>query len=329
MRLNRYAIFSWSTLGYVLLVIVWGAYVRATGSGAGCGSHWPLCNGEVMPRAPQVETMIEYTHRITSGISMILVVGMVIWARRIYPARHLVRRGAAASLILMIVEALLGAGLVIFGLVADDDSIARAIAMALHLVNTFLLVGAITLTCWWASGGKAPRLRGQGLAAGLLGIGVVAFVILGMSGAVTALGDTLFDAIPMWEAHALGITHWLLPLRIYHPMIAIGVSLYLIVVAAFLTSRYEGRAVRNLSTGMIGLLLIQVAAGFLNVFLRAPVWLQGVHLLLADLIWIVLILLSTDLLSSEPAQAAVRRRQPEPVSSATGRIREMRRLRVV
>lgn len=318
MRLNRYAIFSWSTLGYVLLVIVWGAYVRATGSGAGCGSHWPLCNGEVMPRAPQVETMIEYTHRITSGISMILVVGMVIWARRIYPARHLVRRGAAASLILMIVEALLGAGLVIFGLVADDDSIARAIAMALHLVNTFLLVGAITLTCWWASGGKAPRLRGQGLAAGLLGIGVVAFVILGMSGAVTALGDTLFDAIPMWEAHALGITHWLLPLRIYHPMIAIGVSLYLIVVAAFLTSRYEGRAVRNLSTGMIGLLLIQVAAGFLNVFLRAPVWLQGVHLLLADLIWIVLILLSTDLLSSEPAQAAVRRRQPEPVSSATG-----------
>lgn len=318
MRLNRYAIFSWSTLGYVLLVIVWGAYVRATGSGAGCGSHWPLCNGEVMPRAPQVETMIEYTHRITSGISMLLVVGMVIWARRIYPARHLVRRGAAASLILMIVEALLGAGLVIFGLVADDDSIARAIAMALHLVNTFLLVGAITLTCWWASGGKAPRLRGQGLAAGLLGIGVVAFVILGMSGAVTALGDTLFDAIPMWEAHALGITHWLLPLRIYHPMIAIGVSLYLIVVAAFLTSRYEGRAVRNLSTGMIGLLLIQVAAGFLNVFLRAPVWLQGVHLLLADLIWIVLILLSTDLLSSEPAQAAVRRRQPEPVSSATG-----------
>jgi len=318
MRLNRYAIFSWSTLGYVLLVIVWGAYVRATGSGAGCGSHWPLCNGEVMPRAPQVETMIEYTHRITSGISMILVVGMVIWARRIYPARHLVRRGAAASLILMIVEALLGAGLVIFGLVADDDSIARAIAMALHLVNTFLLVGAITLTCWWASGGKAPRLRGQGLAAGLLGIGVVAFVILGMSGAVTALGDTLFDAIPMWEAHALGITHWLLPLRIYHPMIAIGVSLYLIVVAAFLTSRYEGRAVRNLSTGMIGLLLIQVAAGFLNVFLRAPVWLQGVHLLLADLIWIVLILLSTDLLSSEPAQAAVRRRQPEPVSSAAG-----------
>lgn len=318
MRLNRYAIFSWSTLGYVLLVIVWGAYVRATGSGAGCGSHWPLCNGEVMPRAPQVETMIEYTHRITSGISMLLVVGMVIWARRIYPARHLVRRGAAASLILMIVEALLGAGLVIFGLVADDDSIARAIAMALHLVNTFLLVGAITLTCWWASGGKAPRLRGQGLAAGLLGIGVVAFVILGMSGAVTALGDTLFDAIPMWEAHALGITHWLLPLRIYHPMIAIGVSLYLIVVAAFLTSRYEGRAVRNLSTGMIGLLLIQVAAGFLNVFLRAPVWLQGVHLLLADLIWIVLILLSTDLLSSEPAQAAVRRRQPEPVSSAAG-----------
>lgn len=316
MKLNRYAVFSWSTLAFVLLVIVWGAYVRATGSGAGCGSHWPLCNGTVVPRAPEVETMIEFTHRVTSGISLLLVVVMVVWARRIYPRAHLVRRGAAASLALMILEALLGAGLVVFGLVAEDDSVARAISMALHLVNTFLLVGAITLTCWWASGGTAPRLRGQGATVGVLAVGVAGFVVLGMSGAVTALGDTLFSAISMSEARALGITHWLLPLRIFHPLIAIVVSSYLILAAGFIAVRHAGLATRRLSGAMIGLILVQLGAGYLNVYLRAPVWLQGVHLLLADLVWIALVLLCTAALSVEPAARAIAagRRVPEPVS---------------
>ncbi len=302
MRLNRYAVFSWGTLGYVLLVIVWGAYVRATGSGAGCGDHWPLCNGTVVPRAPEVETMIEFTHRVTSGLSLLLVVGMVVWARRAYARGHRVRWGAAASLVLMITEALLGAGLVIFGLVAEDDSVARAISMALHLVNTFLLVGAITLTCWWASGGAAPRLRGQGATLGVLALGVAGFVVLGMSGAVTALGDTLFSAISMSEARALGITHWLLPLRIFHPLIAIVVGSYLILAAGYVAVRHAGPVPRRLAAALIGLILVQLGAGFLNVYLRAPVWLQGVHLLLADLIWIVLVLLCTVALSAGPAR---------------------------
>ncbi len=302
MKLNRYAVFSWGTLAYVLLVIVWGAYVRATGSGAGCGSHWPLCNGTVVPRAPEVETLIEFTHRVTSGLSLLLVVGMVVWARRIYSRGHLVRRGAAASLVLMVVEALLGAGLVVFGLVAEDDSVARAISMALHLVNTFLLVGAITLTCWWASGGAAPRLRGHGVTMGVLAVGVAGFVVLGVSGAVTALGDTLFSAISMSEARALGITHWLLPLRIFHPLIAIVVGCYLILAAGYVAVRHAGPATRRLAAALIGLILVQLGAGFLNVYLRAPVWLQGVHLLLADLVWIVLVLLCTAALSAQPAR---------------------------
>lgn len=308
MKLNRYAIFSWGTLGYVLLVIVWGAYVRATGSGAGCGSHWPLCNGTVVPRAPEVETMIEFTHRVTSGIALLLSVVMVVWARRIYPRAHLVRRGANASLVIMILEALLGAGLVVFGLVAEDDSVARAVSMALHLVNTFLLVGAITLTCWWASGGKMPRLRGQGTTVGVLAVGVVGFVVLGVSGAVTALGDTLFSAIPMSEARALGVTHWLLPLRIFHPMIAIVVGCYLILAASFVAVRHASLANRRLAGALIGLILVQLGAGFLNVYLRAPVWLQGVHLLLADLVWIALVLLCTTALSVERVESDIERR---------------------
>ena len=297
MKLNRYAVFSWSTLAFVLFVIVWGAYVRATGSGAGCGSHWPLCNGEVVPRAPEVETMIEFTHRITSGLSLLLVVGMVFWARRIHPRGHRVRGGATASLVLMVVEALLGAGLVIFGLVADDDSVARAISMALHLVNTFLLVGAITLTCWWASGGAMPRLRGERATLGVLGVGVAGFMVLGMSGAVTALGDTLFSAISASEARALGIEHWLIRLRVFHPLIAIVVSGYLALTAGYVAARRPGPTTRWLAVALIGLLLIQLGAGFLNIYLRAPVWLQLVHLLLADLVWIALILLYTAALS--------------------------------
>lgn len=312
MKLNRYTVFSWGTLAFVLLVIVWGAYVRATGSGAGCGSHWPLCNGTVVPRAPEVETMIEFTHRVTSGISMLLVVGMVIGAWRVYPRGHLVRRGAVTSLVLMVVEALLGAGLVIFGLVAEDDSVARAISMALHLVNTFLLVGAITLTCWWASGGAAPSLRRQGATTGILALGMAGFVILGMSGAVTALGDTLFSAITMSEARALGITHWLLPLRVFHPLIAIVVSAYLILAAVFVAVRRTDRATRRLAATMSVLLLVQLGAGFLNVYLRAPVWLQGLHLLLADLVWITLVLLCTAATSVAPVHAA-RQSVPVPV----------------
>ena len=133
---------------------MWGAYVRATGSGAGCGNHWPLCNGEVFPRAPQVETIIEYSHRLSSGIALLLVLGLLIWGFRIFSQGHQVRIGASFSLIFIITEALVGAGLVFFEWVAKDASTGRVKSMSIHLINTFLLLASLTLTAWWASGGK-------------------------------------------------------------------------------------------------------------------------------------------------------------------------------
>jgi heme A synthase len=94
-------------------VILWGAFVRATGSGAGCGSHWPLCNGELVPRAPQVETVIEFIHRATSGLAFLLVLGLFVLAWRVYPKGDLVRRAAALSFLFIVTEALVGAGLVL------------------------------------------------------------------------------------------------------------------------------------------------------------------------------------------------------------------------
>src|SRR5260370_34132353 len=67
---------------YNITVIVWGAYVRATGSGAGCGSHWPLCNSDFLPTTPQTQTVIEFTHRVTSGVSLGLVALLLIWCWR-------------------------------------------------------------------------------------------------------------------------------------------------------------------------------------------------------------------------------------------------------
>ncbi|HYG66947.1 MAG TPA: COX15/CtaA family protein, partial [Anaeromyxobacteraceae bacterium] len=192
--MRAFSRFAWSVLAYNLLVVAWGAYVRATGSGAGCGRHWPMCNGEVLPRAASVETAIEFTHRVTSGLALVLVVALVAWAFRAFGAGHAVRRGAVWSLVLMLVEALLGAGLVLFGWVAKDESIARGWVMALHLANTFLLLGAIGLTAWWSGAPGGIRLRGRGSLAALLGAALAATMLAGVSGAIAALGDTLFPA---------------------------------------------------------------------------------------------------------------------------------------
>ena len=122
---QRFTVYAWAVLAYNLIVIMWGAFVRATGSGAGCGSHWPLCNGVVIPRAPTTETMIEFSHRISSGLALVSVVVLLIWAYRSYPSGGSVRRGAAWSMFFMVLEALVGAGLVLFEYVAANVSVAR------------------------------------------------------------------------------------------------------------------------------------------------------------------------------------------------------------
>src|SRR3990172_3015404 len=147
-KMPKLAKYAWGVLAYNVAVILWGAYVRATGSGAGCGQHWPLCNGAVIPRSPEIETLVEFSHRMSSGAALLLVAGLVVWAFRAYQTGHAVRRGAAFSGGLIVVEALLGAGLVLLELVDQNASVDRAIAVSLHLVNTFLLLAALTLTAW-------------------------------------------------------------------------------------------------------------------------------------------------------------------------------------
>ena len=301
-KVRRFTLYAWIVLFYNLLVIVWGAYVRASGSGAGCGSHWPLCNGEVVPRTREAETLIELTHRTTSGVALLLVFGLAVWAWRAYPRRHPARRGALLSVFFIITEALIGAGLVLFGFVADNDSVGRAVYLSIHLVNTFLLVAALGLTAWWASGGRALKLRDQGLTGLLLGVGLAATLILGVSGAVTALGDTLFPATSL----AAGLrddlsptAHMLVRLRVLHPTLAIMTSLLLIFAARAAFARRPNQWTKRFSWALISLVVVELGAGLINLFLLAPIPMQLLHLFLADLLWLALVLLAAATLSRQ------------------------------
>jgi len=299
---NRLARFAWIVVAWNLVVIGWGAYVRATGSGAGCGQHWPLCNGEIVPRAPAIATIIELTHRLTSGLALLALLALVVAVWRSRPAGHPARRAAGWSMLFMLTEAGVGAGLVLFELVADNASLARALFMAVHLANTFLLLGAMTLTARWLEDGPAgtslERRGGRAAIVGLLTLGVL---VVSVSGAVAALGDTLFPATSL--AHALEqdlspTSHALLRLRVIHPTLAVIVALALIVIAPRLPidgdeTHGGGAPGHGLGPGARVALLagLQAALGGLNVLLLAPVWLQLVHLLVADLLWMAVVLL--------------------------------------
>lgn len=304
MKLNAFAKFAWATLGWNVLVVLWGAYVRATGAGAGCGDHWPTCNGQVIPLEGSVKTFVEFSHRATSGVALILIAILLIWAWRAYPKAHRVRTGAVLSAVFIISEALLGAGLVLFQLVADNDSVYRGVATSAHLVNTFILLAVLTLTAWWASGGQPLTFKARGAVP--VGVGAVAMLVLGVSGAITALGDTLFPASSLAEGLAQDASptaHLFIQLRVVHPVLAMGVGVYLVIVASGYGLTATGLS-RKLALGVIGLVVVQWLAGFMNVILLAPVWLQMVHLLLADLVWILFISLGAAILSTpQPLEA--------------------------
>jgi heme A synthase len=298
----RYARFAWAVLGYNLLVVLWGAYVRASGSGAGCGSHWPLCNGVVVPRPEEVATLIEFTHRVTSGLALVAVAAMLLLAFRLYPKGHRVRKGAATTMAFMLLEALLGAGLVLFELVADNASMVRAFSMIAHLVNTFLLIGSMTITAWWASGGRSFSLAGGGATAALLVLGLLGFLLVGATGAIAALGDTLFPATSLAEGFRADLdptAHFLLRLRVLHPLFAILVGGAWLVLSR-VAVRHDPSAATARFGGLLALMVfVQLIVGGANLALLAPVWIQLIHLLLADTVWILAVLLTVSALATE------------------------------
>lgn len=302
-RVRRFAAYAWAVTALTLAVILWGAYVRASRSGDGCGAHWPLCNGAVVPDATHAKTLVEFAHRATSGIAFLLVVALVVWAFRAFRRGHAVRAAAVASGVFIVTESLIGAGLVLLRLVADNASVARAVYLSVHLVNTFLLVAALALTAWCATEAKAASVRLREIFRGRGGAALFAALVLGVSGAVAALGATLFpesaQAAPAPQETSPS-AQLLFSLRQYklHPLLAVLVGGYLVYFAlgAYRSSRADAW-VRRWAVSVLALVAAQLGAGLLNAALLAPVWLQLVHLLLADLLWLALVLLSASSLA--------------------------------
>jgi heme A synthase len=169
-----------------------------------------------------VEMMIEYLHRASSGIVGALALAQLAWVLLATPRRDPARRGAIAGAFFMVTEGAVGAAIVLFERVAGDKSAAHAAWMAVHLVNTFLLIAALACTTWWLSGGAAPRLRWS-RAAALWTAGAAALLAVGVTGALAALGDTLFGAKSLAEGVAADFSptaHFLQQLRVLHPVAA-------------------------------------------------------------------------------------------------------------
>jgi heme A synthase len=305
---RRFAQFAWAVLGFNLLVILWGALVRASRSGEGCGDHWPLCNGTVIPHAQQIATVIEFTHRVTTGIAFLSVVAMAVWAFRAYREEP-VWPAAAASLILIITEALLGAGLVLFKFVGTDASAGRVIYLSAHLINTLLMLAAMALTAWWASGHRG--IAWPGAMGRALGGAILATVAIAVTGAITALSDTLFPVNSLLagiQADFAASSPTLVKLRILHPLVAAAAGAFI----AIAVSRVDrAPLLRRVTIALVG---IEIAAGMLNLLLLAPIWMQLVHLLLADLLWIALVLFTAAVLEKSPVQSD----QPELVARNAG-----------
>ncbi len=300
--------FAWGVLIYFIAVILWGGLVRATGSGAGCGDHWPLCNGTVMQHSARIDTTIEFTHRITSGLSFFAVVALLAWSLAGTARGHLARGAAVAAVAFTIIEAALGAFLVKLGLTAQSRSPLRAPYLALHLTNTLLLVAALTLTAHLLSR-RAGYLRGKVRLVAPFGAiaPVLVLLIVGVTGSLAALGDTLFPPSSLGAAFAQDFSAtsgWLVRWRWTHPTVAFLACVFLIWLLVRARQQRTHWDNRGLSALVLILLVLQYVLGVLDVVFLAPVWLQIAHLLGADVLWAALVVLAARI-ALEPKEQRV------------------------
>jgi len=295
--ISQVARFAWTVLYWNVAVVLWGAYVRATGSGAGCGNRWPLCAGDVFGASANGQTIVEFTHRITSVISLLMVIGLVVWCWRATRKGDWARYSAALAAALLANEALLGAALVLLNHVGNDQSSGRILFLCLHFGNTLLLLAALSLTAAWLSNSsRSLTLIRKWREVGSIGLGLLAIMATGITGAVAALADTLYPATSLPSSLAQDFSSRapaLLRVRLFHPAVATlaaGYVLWVIWRSSTRRNRFSRSAI-----ALITLLFMQVVIGMLNVLFLAPVWIQIAHLFVGDALWILLVLASADL----------------------------------
>ena len=309
--------FAWFVLAYFILVVLWGAIVRATNSGGGCGAHWPLCNGYVNPlHHPRLATIIEFAHRQSTTVATCLTVALTVWTFRATGKGHRARKAALWSVFFLVTEALLGAALVLRGWVEQNDSTGRVIAQAIHFTNTLLLMAALTLTASFLGAWQEtdPRRRASKLAAWMA---VGATIVMGATGALAALADTLFPSRSLAQGMAEDFAAYapvLVRMRWLHPA-AVLIGSCCVVWAVWQQVAARQRWDR-LSLAVIGLLALQFALGIADVLLLAPAWMQLLHLLGADLYWVALVLLAAQTIWPAESPAPSKSKSSLPVNTA-------------
>ena len=289
---NRFSKYVWLVLLYNLAAVAWGVFVRASKSGDGCGSHWPLCDGASTPINGDIGRYVEMSHRISTALIGPMAIVMVLWAYLAFPKGHLARKGAVSTFAAVILEGLIGAGLVKYGLVTTNDSAARAMVMAAHGVSSFFLLGSLAVTLLAGSGLARVRLRGQGAVGGMLLIAATGFVLLSVSGAISALGHQLHEVPDVLKAARNPATHWMVRLQPWHPYIASSIGLYLLLAGGLIGHLRPDSRVMATVRVFVGLYVAQLLLGLLNIWFKAPIPMQMAHLGLADLNWISLVVLA-------------------------------------
>lgn len=305
-KLSAFARYAWFVLAWNLVVILWGVFLRASRSGDGCGQHWLTCQGEVVPSAPELKTVIEFSHRVTSSLAGILIIILLIWAVRRWRGSsaeqdRLAMRMAAGSLLFVIIEGLLGAGLVLTGNTAENLTPERPFWMAAHLMNTLVLLAFLTLTARYASGGAAVTLRVPAKYLVALLAGTIAIFLVGATGSIAALANMIFPSGTLAEGLAKDLSptsNMLVRLRLLHPITAILTSVFIVFLTGWL-AKETGKAanVARWSNVLSLLVLGQIAFGSLTLFMLAPIVMQLGHLFLADAIWISYVLFAANVLS--------------------------------
>ncbi|WP_246845914.1 heme A synthase [Bdellovibrio sp. ZAP7] len=290
MTRTQYKKLAFGLLIYTILVILWGAWVRISHSGDGCGDTWPLCHGQLIPEAQRGKTWVEYGHRLMSGIYGFVVIYFFWMARKLYPVGHFARKAAVATLIFMVTEALLGAKLVLFKLVTTNDTPYRAFVMALHQVNSFMLTGAVALAYAAAAlNDTTPTPLANYKKYKLLPWIIVA---LGTTGAWAALSNSLFPTDNIMEgllADLSSDSHYLIRLRGLHPVLAVVGAGSLALFFWLKAQTTENVLLKKKSVQMSVILIVQILFGFSTLFLHAPTWMKITHLCLAQVIWVVLL----------------------------------------
>jgi heme A synthase len=323
--ISGFAKYAWFTLFYNIVVILWGVFLRASYSGDGCGQHWLTCGGEAIPSAPQLKTLIEFSHRVTTALAGIVVVvlaawAIISWAKRRFPKGEREWKFALLSLVFIITEGAIGAGLVLTGNTAANWTPTRPLWTIGHLINTFILVAFLSLTAWSASGGKLRLRKIDTRVKLVLVISLAAIIFSAISGSMAALTNMLFPSVSVAEGLAKDFaesSHYLLRLRILHPISSIVTGVLLFFVAGWMKKVFaEEKNVQRWAGYLAILVLVQIVFGGATLLMLAPIVMQLGHLLLADLLWIAFVLMSASAVFERPDLPIPDIGSPEPAAKS-------------